>query len=64
MGRPSKGTRIRVSTRLPLIVHAAATRAAAARGLDMSTWLAEAAQAHLHTHAPASAPPDKHNDTP
>lgn len=39
MGRPYKGLRVRVCTRLPADIHERAVLDAAERGIDMSTWL-------------------------
>jgi predicted HicB family RNase H-like nuclease len=51
MGRPSKGLRVRVTTRLPFTLHQQAAIDAAARGMTINDWLVWAARAALATPA-------------
>jgi predicted HicB family RNase H-like nuclease len=49
MGRPSKGLRVRVTTRLPFTLHQQAAIDAASRGMTINDWLVWAARAALNT---------------
>jgi predicted HicB family RNase H-like nuclease len=39
VGRPSKGTRARVSTRIPLVLHRQISHEADRRGLTLNDWV-------------------------
>jgi predicted HicB family RNase H-like nuclease len=53
MGRPSKGLRVRVSTRLPFNLHQQAALDAAARNMPMNDWLVWAVRTALAAPRPA-----------
>lgn len=46
-GRPSKGPRLRATTRLPVQLHVAASKQAKRQGITLSEWLEQAVEREL-----------------